>query len=89
MKMIEENRRKELFEDMCNFFDQTGGIDPSWQEAIDNICPDDSFDALDICVGKICVEWGGTLEAREFLESIGATEDEVETLIDEDFDFYF
>ncbi len=25
MIMIEENRRKNLFEEMCNFFDQNGG----------------------------------------------------------------
>lgn len=65
------------------------GIDSSWKKAIDNICPEDSFDALDICVGKICAEWGGTSDARGILEMIGATEDEVEALIAAASDLYF
>lgn len=85
-----EKRRQSLFEEAKNFFEMQGGMPESWVKEIKELCPEDSFDALDIIVGHMCSpEWGGTTEARNFLSMIGATNDEIESLIAINCDSYF
>ncbi|MBO5934781.1 MAG: hypothetical protein J6Q94_04765 [Clostridia bacterium] len=85
---MKKERRNDIYEELRNFLEMQAGIPEEWEAEIQAITPDDSFDGLDVIVGHMCDEWG-TGDTRECLSMIGADEDEIEKLIEDNFDSCF
>lgn len=87
---IEKNRRTCILTEIKRFFDTHKGFPSQWQKEIDELCPEDQKDALDVIIGLMCTpEWGGAAAASGFLSTIGVKDDEIEMLIAENLDFGF
>lgn len=85
---MKKERRNDIYEELRNFLEMQAGIPEECEAEIQAITPDDSFDGLDVIVGHMCDEWG-TDDTRECLSMIGADEDEIEKLIEDNFDSCF
>jgi len=87
---MDQTRREELYDAVKSILESNQEFPTEWQDEIDDIYPEDSYDALDIVVGHLCMpDCGGTEYAHELLDEAGATSEEIENLLASNSDMYY